>query len=110
MTSKLLVAGFAAALALSACTSTNPYTQQTQLSNTSKGALIGTGTGAVTGALIGAATGNDPRIGALIDQSQALKGRLYPADIARMALFLAADDSQMISGQDFLVDGGWAHG
>ena len=40
---------------------------------------------------------------------QALKGRLYPADIARMALFLAADDSQMISAQDFVVDGGWAH-
>jgi NAD(P)-dependent dehydrogenase (short-subunit alcohol dehydrogenase family) len=46
----------------------------------------------------------------LIDESQALKGRLYPADIARMVLFLAADDSQMISGQDFIVDGGWAHG
>jgi NAD(P)-dependent dehydrogenase (short-subunit alcohol dehydrogenase family) len=47
---------------------------------------------------------------ALIDAQQALKGRLYPADIARMAMFLAADDSQMISGQDFIVDGGWAHG
>jgi NAD(P)-dependent dehydrogenase (short-subunit alcohol dehydrogenase family) len=46
----------------------------------------------------------------LIDESQALKGRVYPADIARMALFLAADDSQMISAQDFVVDGGWAHG
>jgi NAD(P)-dependent dehydrogenase (short-subunit alcohol dehydrogenase family) len=46
----------------------------------------------------------------LIDESQALKGRVYPADVARMALFLAADDSQMISGQDFIVDGGWAHG
>lgn len=46
---------------------------------------------------------------ALIDQSQALKGRVYPDDIARMALFLAADDSRMISGQDFIVDGGWAH-
>ena len=45
----------------------------------------------------------------LIDESQALKGRVYPADIARMALFLAADDSQMISAQDFIVDGGWAH-
>lgn len=47
---------------------------------------------------------------ALIDAQQALKGRLYPADIARMAMFLAADDSQMISGQDLIVDGGWAHG
>ena len=46
----------------------------------------------------------------LIDASQALAGRVYPADIARMALFLAADDSKMISGQDFVVDGGWAHG
>lgn len=45
----------------------------------------------------------------LIDASQALRGRVYPADVARMVLFLAADDSQMISGQDFVVDGGWAH-
>ena len=46
----------------------------------------------------------------LIEEAQALRGKVYPADIARMALFLAADDSQMISGQDFIVDGGWAHG
>jgi len=46
----------------------------------------------------------------LIDESQALKTRVFPVDIARMALFLAADDSQMISAQDFVVDGGWAHG
>ena len=46
----------------------------------------------------------------LIDEQQALAGRLYPADIARMALFLASDDSRMISAQDFVVDGGWAHG
>ena len=46
---------------------------------------------------------------AAIDANQALKGRVYPADIARMAMFLAADDSQMITGQDFVVDGGWAH-
>jgi D-xylose 1-dehydrogenase len=45
----------------------------------------------------------------LIDTTQALKGRVLPADIAAMALFLAADDSSMISAQDFLVDGGWAH-
>jgi len=45
----------------------------------------------------------------MIDAGQALKGRVYPADVARMALFLASDDSQMISAQDFVVDGGWAH-
>lgn len=45
----------------------------------------------------------------LIDASQALAGRVYPDDVARMALFLAAEDSAMISAQQFLVDGGWAH-
>lgn len=45
----------------------------------------------------------------LIDQSQALPGRVYPDDIARMAMFLASDDSAMITGQQFLVDGGWAN-
>jgi NAD(P)-dependent dehydrogenase (short-subunit alcohol dehydrogenase family) len=51
-----------------------------------------------------------PKENALIDASQALRGRVYSEDVARMALFLAADDSRMISGQDFIVDGGWAHG
>jgi len=45
-----------------------------------------------------------------IAQSQALAGRVSPDDVARMALFLAAEDSGMISAQQFLVDGGWAHG
>ncbi|KFC68104.1 3-hydroxybutyrate dehydrogenase [Devosia sp. LC5] len=45
----------------------------------------------------------------LIDQNQVLAGRVYPDDIARMALFLAADDSAMISAQQFVVDGGWAN-
>lgn len=44
-----------------------------------------------------------------IEASQALPGHVMPADCARMALFLAADDSAMISGQHFLVDGGWAN-
>ena len=46
----------------------------------------------------------------LIDDSQALAGRVYPEDVAGMALFLAAEDSAMISAQQFLVDGGWASG
>ena len=46
----------------------------------------------------------------LIDDSQALAGRVHPEDVARMALFLAAEDSAMISAQQFLVDGGWANG
>jgi NAD(P)-dependent dehydrogenase (short-subunit alcohol dehydrogenase family) len=42
-----------------------------------------------------------------IADRQCLQDRLYPADIARMALFLAADDSRMCSSQNFIVDGGW---
>lgn len=37
---------------------------------------------------------------------QCLKEFLLPPDVARMALFLAADDSRMITGQTFVVDGG----
>jgi D-xylose 1-dehydrogenase len=47
---------------------------------------------------------------AAIEAQQALAGLVYPDDVARMALFLAADDSAMISAQQFLVDGGWANG
>lgn len=43
----------------------------------------------------------------LIDRSQCLPGRLYPPDIARMALWLVADDSRMCSSQNFIVDAGW---
>ncbi|PTB20846.1 3-oxoacyl-ACP reductase [Trinickia symbiotica] len=39
---------------------------------------------------------------------QCLDGELMPEDLARMALFLAADDSRMVTAQDFIVDGGWA--
>lgn len=36
----------------------------------------------------------------------ALKDRILPEDIARTALFLAADDSRMITGQNIVVDAG----
>ncbi|MCW5723080.1 MAG: OmpA family protein [Devosia sp.] len=65
MKSKVFVA-LAATLALSACTTTNPYTGQSQLSNTAGGTLLGAGGGAVAGAIVGAAVGGDPRVGALI--------------------------------------------
>jgi NAD(P)-dependent dehydrogenase (short-subunit alcohol dehydrogenase family) len=42
-----------------------------------------------------------------IEAGQCLKGRVQPEDIARMALFLAADDSRMCTGHDYIVDGGW---
>ncbi|GLQ53131.1 OmpA family protein [Devosia nitrariae] len=65
MKSKIIAASIAA-LALTACTTTDPYTGQQRISNTAGGALLGTGGGALAGALVGAAVGGDPRVGALI--------------------------------------------
>lgn len=42
-----------------------------------------------------------------IDRAQCLKARVMPVDIARMALFLAADDSRLVTQQALIVDGGW---
>jgi D-xylose 1-dehydrogenase len=39
-------------------------------------------------------------------QQQCLKQRLYPEDISRFVLFLASDDSKMVTKQMFIVDGG----
>jgi D-xylose 1-dehydrogenase len=43
-----------------------------------------------------------------IRRGQCLPRPLQPVHIARMALFLAADDSAMCTAQDFIVDGGWS--
>jgi NAD(P)-dependent dehydrogenase (short-subunit alcohol dehydrogenase family) len=42
-----------------------------------------------------------------MDRMQCLAGRVQPDDLARMVLFLAADDSRMCTAQAFIVDGGW---
>jgi NAD(P)-dependent dehydrogenase (short-subunit alcohol dehydrogenase family) len=42
-----------------------------------------------------------------IARTQCMPGFLMAEDLARAALFLAADDSRMCTGQDFIVDGGW---
>jgi D-xylose 1-dehydrogenase len=44
---------------------------------------------------------------AKLDQVQSLKDNITPADVARMVLWLAADDSAMCTGQKWIVDGGW---
>jgi D-xylose 1-dehydrogenase len=36
----------------------------------------------------------------------AIKNRIQPPDVASLALFLAADDSAMITGQQFIIDAG----
>jgi NAD(P)-dependent dehydrogenase (short-subunit alcohol dehydrogenase family) len=47
-----------------------------------------------------------PEAEAQLMKAQVLKEKVYPPDIARMALFLASDDSRLISAQNFVVDGG----
>jgi NAD(P)-dependent dehydrogenase (short-subunit alcohol dehydrogenase family) len=42
-----------------------------------------------------------------IAERQCLPDKLMPADIARMVLWLAADDSRMCTAQNFIVDAGW---
>jgi NAD(P)-dependent dehydrogenase (short-subunit alcohol dehydrogenase family) len=32
---------------------------------------------------------------------------LGPKDVARLVLFLAADDSDTITSQSYIIDGGW---
>jgi len=39
--------------------------------------------------------------------AQALKRTLVPEDVARLVLFLAADDSEAITNQSYVIDGGW---
>ncbi len=40
-------------------------------------------------------------------QNQCLKDRLYPPDVARLVLWLAADDSRMATNNTWTMDGGW---
>lgn len=42
-----------------------------------------------------------------MDENQCLPGRILGVDVANMALFLSADDSCMVTAQDFVVDAGW---
>jgi len=48
-----------------------------------------------------------PEYTAEILARQAVKRSLVPADVARLVLFLASTDSQAITNQSFIVDGGW---
>lgn len=48
-----------------------------------------------------------PEYKAEVIASQALKRMIMPEDVARLVLFLAADDSSAITSQSYVVDGGW---
>jgi NAD(P)-dependent dehydrogenase (short-subunit alcohol dehydrogenase family) len=48
-----------------------------------------------------------PEAEASIARNQCLPGKLFPDDVARMMLWLAADDSRSCTAQKWIVDGGW---
>lgn len=48
-----------------------------------------------------------PEYKAEIMAAQALKRDIVPEDVARLVLFLAADDSSAITNQSYVIDGGW---
>jgi NAD(P)-dependent dehydrogenase (short-subunit alcohol dehydrogenase family) len=48
-----------------------------------------------------------PEYLANINQRQALKRQIEPEEVARLVLFLAADDSSSITNQSYVIDGGF---
>ncbi|ARN19604.1 SDR family NAD(P)-dependent oxidoreductase [Piscinibacter gummiphilus] len=42
-----------------------------------------------------------------MDENHCLPGRILGSDVADLALFLAADESRMITAQEFVIDAGW---
>jgi NAD(P)-dependent dehydrogenase (short-subunit alcohol dehydrogenase family) len=48
-----------------------------------------------------------PEAQASIERNQCLPTKLYPDDVARLLLWLAADDSRACTAQLWVVDGGW---
>jgi NAD(P)-dependent dehydrogenase (short-subunit alcohol dehydrogenase family) len=49
----------------------------------------------------------NPEAEASIQRNQCLPQKLYPADVARLVLWLAAEDSRSCTAQRWIVDGGW---
>lgn len=39
--------------------------------------------------------------------AQCLDGRIQPADVAALVLFLASDDARMCTGHPYVIDAGW---
>ena len=48
-----------------------------------------------------------PEAEASIQRNQCLPQKVHPPDVARMVLWLAAQDSRSCTAQNWIVDGGW---
>ncbi len=48
-----------------------------------------------------------PDYEAEVMKAQSLKRHLMPDEVARLALFLASDDASAMTGQGYVIDGGW---
>jgi NAD(P)-dependent dehydrogenase (short-subunit alcohol dehydrogenase family) len=48
-----------------------------------------------------------PEYSAEIMSQQAIKRQIEPEEVARLVMFLAADDSSAITNQSYVIDGGW---
>jgi NAD(P)-dependent dehydrogenase (short-subunit alcohol dehydrogenase family) len=48
-----------------------------------------------------------PEAEAELVAAQCLDGRIQPADVAALVLFLASDDARMCTGHEYFVDAGW---
>ena len=48
-----------------------------------------------------------PEADAKRSQGQCIPDRLHEEDVARMVLWLAADDSRLVTAREFIVDAGW---